>query len=174
MEGDAEQVTRGGQGDFAFGDKLLFPPVKPDRVLRRGGLVTLGGTSMKAVLTPGHTRGCTTWTMTAVEGARSYSVVFVCSTSAPGYELAHNTAYPKIVDDYRASFRTLEALPCDVFLASHGSFFHLQEKIQRFRQGEPLAFVDPPGYRKFVVETRDAFEAQLRAQLAAPPRGSAP
>jgi len=134
----------------------------------------LDGTSMKAVSTPGHTRGCTSWTMTAREGARSYPVVFVCSTTAPGYELAHNTAYPDIADDYRASFRTLEALPCDVFLGSHGSFFHLQEKMERLRRGDPLAFVDPQGYRKFLLETRDAFEAQLRGQLAAPARGSAP
>ncbi len=174
MQGDAELVARGGHADFAFGDKLLFPPVKPDRVLRPGEVVSLDGTSMKAVSTPGHTRGCTSWTMTAREGARSYPVVFVCSTTAPGYELAHNTAYPDIADDYRASFRTLEALPCDVFLGSHGSFFHLQEKMERLRRGDPLAFVDPQGYRKFLLETRDAFEAQLRGQLAAPARGSAP
>jgi metallo-beta-lactamase class B len=166
MEGDAEQVARGGRGDFAFGDKFLFPPVKPDRVLHRGDGVFLGGTSMKAVLTAGHTRGCTTWTMTATEGARRYSVVFVCSTTAPGYDLAHNTAYPNIINDFRESFRTLAALPCDVFLASHGSFFHLREKTERFRRGDSLAFVDPEGYRKFVSGTRDEFEAQVRAQLA--------
>ena len=171
MEGDAEQVARGGREDFAFGDKFLFPPVEPDRVLRPGASVTLGGMSMKAVWTPGHTRGCTTWTMTALEGARRYSVVFVCSTTAPGYELVHNAAYPRIVDDYRASFRTLEALPCDVFLASHGSFFHLREKMQRLREGDALAFVDAQGYRKFIGETRETFEAQLRAQLARPPAG---
>jgi len=167
MEGDAEQVARGGRGDFAFGDKFLFPPLTPDRVLHPGDTVTVGGVSMKAVLTPGHTRGCTTWAITAVERGRSYSVVFVCSTTAPGYQLAHNPAYPSIVEDFRGTFRTLEALPCDVFLASHGSFFHLREKTERLRRGDPLAFVDPRGYRSFVAESRRAFEAQLQAQLAA-------
>jgi len=169
MEGDAEQLERGGRGDFAFGDRFLFPPVKPDQVLHADDVVTLGGVSMTAVATPGHTRGCTTWTMSAHHGGRRYAVVFVCSTTAPGYELANNAAYPRIVDDYRKSFRLLEALPCDVFLGSHGSFFHLQDKIRSLRQGNPLAFVDPQGYRAFLAESREAFEARLRAQLAARP-----
>jgi metallo-beta-lactamase class B len=168
MQGDAEQVAQGGRGDFAFGDRFTFPAVKPDRILHPGEVITLGGTAMKAVWTPGHTRGCTSWTMTAGEGGKSYAVVFVCSMTAPGYELAHNVGYPGIVDDYRASFRTLESLPCDVFLGSHGSFFGLKEKAERLRKGDGLAFVDPTGYRKFVSGSRDAFEEQLRAQLARP------
>jgi metallo-beta-lactamase class B len=161
MEGDAEQVARGGLGDFAFGDSLPFPAVQPDRVLHDGEVVALGGTTLKAVRTPGHTRGCTTWTMTASDHGRAFRVVFVCSTTAPGYRLSGNAAYPEIADDFRRSFRILEGLPCDVFLASHGSFFHLEEKTKRLRSGDALAFVDPEGYRKFLAATHASFDRQL-------------
>ena len=100
---------------------------------------------MTAVLTAGHSKGCTTWTMT-VEGKH---VVFVCSTTAPGYRLEG-----PIVDEFRETFRRLEAMPCDVFLAAHGSFFDLDSKR---RSG---SFVDPNGYRSFVARSRAAFEKQ--------------
>jgi metallo-beta-lactamase class B len=103
------------------------------------------------------TKGCTTWTLTAA-GKR---VVFVCSTTAPGYALKNNAAYPEIAADFRKTFRILDALACDVFLASHGSFFHLEEKMKR---RDPQAFVDPAGYRAFLARTRKEFEDQLRAQ----------
>jgi metallo-beta-lactamase class B len=164
MQGDAEQVARGGRGDFAFGDTLAFPAVRPDRVLHDGDLVALGGTTLKAVRTPGHTKGCTSWTMTASDQGRRFEVVFVCSTTAPGYRLKGNAAYPTIVDDFRASFRILEGLPCDVYLGSHGSFFHLHEKMERLRNGDSSAFVDPAGYRRFLAASRESFEQQLRAK----------
>jgi metallo-beta-lactamase class B len=109
---------------------------------------------MTAVKTPGHTKGCTTWTMTT-GGKR---VVFVCSVSAPGYKLKGNADYPEIVSDYRATFDRLDKLPCDVFLGSHGSFFHLKEKMKT------RDFVDPEGYRKYLAESRAEFEAKLKAQ----------
>src|SRR5207253_6916229 len=99
--------------------QVPFPAVHVDRVLHDGDTVKLAGTTMTAVLTAGHSKGCTTWTMT-IEGKH---VVFVCSTTAPGYRLEG-----PIVDEFRETFRRLEAMPCDVFLAAHGSFFDLDEK----------------------------------------------
>ena len=164
MDGDAQQIERGGLKDFAFGDRYPFPPARVDRVLHDGDTVSLGGTTMTAVLTPGHTRGCTTWTMTA-GGKR---VVFVCSTTAPGYDLRG-----PIVEEFRATFRRLPALPCDIFLASHASFFN------------PAHRNDSETYRRFIARTKAAFEEQLRTspsgaalppapapQSAAAPRGS--
>jgi metallo-beta-lactamase class B len=148
MVGDAELMARGGVKDFAFGDKYPYPPIKPDRILHDGDTIELGGTTMKAVLTPGHTRGCTTWTMKA--GGKD--VVFVCSPTAPGYDLSD----PKLVAQFRKSFAIWEALPCDIFLASHGSFFDLKAKAVTKN------FVDPDGYKRFIREARAAFEEQVK------------
>src|SRR4030095_16436626 len=60
-EADAALLARGGKDDFQWGDKYLYKPVKADRLLRDGDPVELGGVTLTALLTPGHTRGSTTW-----------------------------------------------------------------------------------------------------------------
>lgn len=96
-----------------------------------GDTVTLGGVTLVAHSTPGHTPGCTTWTTTL----GGHEVVFVGSPSIPSeYKLT-----PRQIDDYRAQFKTLRALHPDIFLASHGGFFNLTEKLKTGN------FVDPTG-----------------------------
>jgi len=103
--------------------------------------------------------------MRVTEGLNLYDIVFVGSTSVPGYKLVDNPTYPAIAADYARTFRILMQLPCDVFLASHGSFFSMQEKAERkARQPKANPFIDPSGYRSFVAQTEKAFAAKLRAQ----------
>lgn len=164
-EADAALLAAGGRGDFYFGDQLVYEPVKADRILRDGDRVTLGGVTMTAHLTPGHTKGCTTWTMRAREGRRSYDVVFVGSTTIPGYKLVSNPNYPDIAEDYARSFRVLKRLPCDVFLASHGNFYSMLEKAEMLAHGKrPNPFIDRRGYWTFLAETEKAFREQLRRE----------
>lgn len=142
--GDVAQLARGGLDDSQFGNRFPFPPVEVDRALRDGDRITLGGVTVVARATPGHTRGCTTYTMRV----RGRDVVFIGSPSVPSeYKLTES-----LIADYRAQFALLESLPCDVFLAAHGNFFHLAEKIKT------RAFVDPEGYKKFVAAMKAAFE----------------
>jgi metallo-beta-lactamase class B len=173
--GDAPLLAAGGRADPSFGDKLPFPPVRVDSLLRDREAVTLGNATLVAHLTPGHTRGCTTWTMQAAEGGKRYDVVFVCSTTVlPGYRLLDHPTYPGIAEDYARTFATLAALPCDVFLASHASFFGGVEKTRRLREhAQPNPFVDPRGYRTYVAAAAAAYRGRLaaeRATLAAAPR----
>ena len=164
-EADAALLAAGGRGDFHFKDQLTYEPVKADRILRDGDRVKLGGVTMTARLTPGHTKGCTTWTMRVKEGRRSYDVVFVGSTSVPGYWLVGNSEYPNIVADYEHTFRLLKRLPCDVFLASHGNFYNMREKAELLAQGKrPNPFVDRRGYRSFLAETEKTFRELLSRQ----------
>src|SRR5277367_3463762 len=115
MDGDAQQLARGGQGDFFFGDTSVFPPVKPDRAIHDGDTVSLGGTTMTAHRTAGHTRGCTSWSTVVTEDGREYHVVFVGSLSVlSGYRLTGKESYPGIAADYEKSIAVLKALPCDV------------------------------------------------------------
>lgn len=173
-EADAELLAHGGKGDFHFGDRLSYPPVTADRVLRDGESVKLGGVTMTAHLTPGHTKGCTTWTMKVKEGLKQYDVVFVGSTTVPGYKLVDNSQYPTIAADYERTFRVLRNLPCDVFLASHGSFYSMQEKSKLLAQGKgPNPFIDKRGYRRFIAQTERSFRKELRRQEQARAKGRA-
>jgi metallo-beta-lactamase class B len=167
MEQDKAQIENGGKGDFAWGDAGLFPAVKVDRTLHDGDMIALGGTTLRAVRTPGHTKGCTTWTMTVTEIGTPYNVVWVCSTTAPGYKLLGNVNYPNIVQDYHRTFDILKKLPCDVFLASHGNFFDLDEKSKQVRTNTAQnPFIDPDGYRQFLEQSQHDFEAEVKRQQA--------
>jgi metallo-beta-lactamase class B len=164
-EADAELMSRGGKDDFTWGDKYAYKPVKADRVLRDGDHVELGDVRLTARLTPGHTKGSTTWTMKVKENDKQYDVVFSTSISTPGYTLVNNDKYPNIVDDYRRTFQILKALPCDVFLGPHAEFFSMREKIARMGRGtKPNPFIDPDGYREFVANGERAFQKTLEAQ----------
>jgi metallo-beta-lactamase class B len=165
--GDAELVARGGHDDFAFGNTMVYPASKPDGTFKDGEEIRVGDAAMIAHITPGHTRGCTTWTTTVAEGGKSYDVTFLCSVSAPGYRLVNNTKYPNIVDDYRESFRRLKALHTDIFLASHGSFFNLEQKRKAIAPGKPNPFIVPGEFAAFLARSEDAFNAQLAKQQAA-------
>lgn len=176
-EEDAALFARGGKGDYALGDRMPFTPVKADRIVHDHTQVAVGGNVMLiARLTPGHTKGCTTWTAVADEGGRKYDVVFPCSTTVlPDVSLTKNAAYPKIADDFTQSFRILKSLPCDVFLANHGSFFNLKEKMARLAKGErPNPFIDPAGYRAYVERMEKAFLERLEKEKAGEKAAPAP
>lgn len=164
-EPDAELISKGGQGDFYWGDKPTFEPAMVDRRLRDRDEVRLGNVTMVARLTPGHTKGCTTWTMKVREGGRELDVVFVGSTTVPGYKLTGNTQYPNIVADYAYTFALLKSLKCDVFLGPHGAFFSLNEKRQRMEKGAKTnPFIDLRGYRNFIEQTESAYQKQLQEE----------
>lgn len=170
MDADVPVVESGGRSDFQYGRDAgnLYPPAKVDRVLHDGDVVKLGDATLVAHLTPGHTRGCTTWTMAAREGSRTYNVVIVGSPNVnTGYKLVHNAKYPGIAQDYDRTFRTLQSLPCDVFLGAHGAYYNMESKFARIKAGGPNPFIDPEGYKGYVAEREQAFRAELARQSAA-------
>jgi metallo-beta-lactamase class B len=164
-EADAALLERGGKDDFQWGDKYSYKPVKTDRVLSDGDQVELGEVRLTALLTPGHTRGSTTWTMKLKEDGRQYDVVFATSVSAPGYTLANNDKYPNIADDYRRTFQILKSLPCDVFLGPHPWFYSMEEKMSRMeKETNSNPFIDPAGYREYVANGEKEFQKLLEEQ----------
>jgi metallo-beta-lactamase class B len=167
MDADVPVVESGGKADFQYGKSAedLYRPVKVDRVLHDGSEVKLGGTVLVARLTPGHTKGCTTWTMKVMEGGKAYDVVIVGGPYVnPGYKLVNNAAYPQIAEDYERMFRVLRSLPCDIFLGAHGSYFGLQAKYAAMEQGKGNSFIDPAGYKQYVAETEQEFRDELAKQ----------
>jgi metallo-beta-lactamase class B len=169
MDGDVDVVESGGKTDFAYGD-APYMPAKVVRVLHDGDTVRLGGSQLVAHKTPGHTRGCTTWTLTVHEKGRCLRVVIVGSWNVnPGFRLVDKAnapaSYPGIADDYRHTFAVLKSLPCDVFLGAHGAYFDMLDKLalQKTAPGE-IIWVDPVGYQQAVAEREQAFEVELKKQ----------
>lgn len=170
MDADVPVVESGGRDDFALGSKTeyRFPETKVDRVLHDGDEVRLGNAVLVAHLTPGHTKGCTTWTMKVSGGGRVYNVVIVGSvTFLSSYKLVGDAAYPKMAQDFESTFRTLKALPCDVFLGAHGSYYGMLRKFDEMKTGTANPFVDPAGYQSYVAEKDKEFLAELAKQTAA-------
>jgi metallo-beta-lactamase class B len=179
MEADAMVREMTGARVMAMAEdvpalKAITPEGKPhpiDRVLHDGDEVKLGGTVLTAHLTAGHTKGCTTWSMKATESGKSYDVVIVCSVGwNPGYVLYRNPEYPRIADDYIRSFATLRKLPCDIFLAAHGSFYNLDSKYARLQQGAPNPFIDRAGYLAYIDLKEKQFQDEFNRQKNGGPK----
>jgi metallo-beta-lactamase class B len=170
MDADVSVVESGGKTDFQYGKtpSSLYPPAKVGRILHDGDQVKLGGAVLLAHLTPGHTKGCTTWTMKVTEGGKTYDVVIVGSPNVnPGYKLVSNPTYPQIAEDYERMWRVLKSLPCDIFLGAHGGYFGLEEKYPLRKEGAANPFVDPDGYKRFVTQKEQEFHIELAKQKLA-------
>lgn len=177
MDGDVSVVETGGRTDFLAPSSNIhpYPPVHVDRVLHDQDTVSLGGVTLTAHKTAGHTRGCTTWTMRShvpgepagtlrniviVGGVSFWSEYhFVATPHRP-------VSYPGIVQDFQDTFAALRALPCDVFLGAHGAYFDMLAKLQRDQHEGPRVFIDHAGYEDFVARAQHTFEQALSQQQA--------
>jgi metallo-beta-lactamase class B len=175
MEGDAMVKELTGAKLMAMSEDIpaltkITPGSKPhiiDRVLHDGDTVTLGGVTLVAHLTPGHTRGCTTWSTKIPENGKTYDVVIIGSIGVnPGYQLVENKEVPQIADEYTRSFKLLRSLPCDIPLGSHPAMYNMQEKFARIGTS-PNPFIDPEGYRKEIDINETAFTLRRTEQMRA-------
>jgi metallo-beta-lactamase class B len=170
MDADLPVIESGGKADFQYGhDKEThFPVAKVDRVLHDGSEVTLGGVTLTAHLTPGHTKGCTTWTTKIADQGKTYNVVIVGSPNVnAGYRLTYNQQYPQIAQDYERTFRVLKSLSCDIFLGAHGEYYGMEAKFRAIGKSGANPFVDPQGYRAYVADREKAFLSERAKQTAA-------
>jgi metallo-beta-lactamase class B len=171
QEGDAlvKQMT-GAQVMAMAEDVPALQAMKPggkehpiDKTLHDGEQVTLGGTTLVAHLTPGHTPGCTTWTTTVQEGGKAYNVMFGCSLRPPA------VLTPALVEAFNRAFKTVRALPCDVQLGDHGAQYAMQEKYAKLKDGGPNPFIDPATCTLEADVEEAMFHAILAEQQAARP-----
>ena len=170
MEGDVPVVESGGKSDFQYGSDpaMLYPPARVDRVLHDGDRVTLGDVVLEAHLTPGHTKGCTTWTLSVRDGDKTDQAVIIGSPNVnPGYRLIDNAKYPTIAQDYERTFRVLKSLKCDLFLGAHGSYFGLETKYASMKSGAANPFIDEKGCAAFVSQKEGEFRTEYEKQRAA-------
>jgi metallo-beta-lactamase class B len=154
--------------------ELKFPPVKVDRAVRDGDVVTLGSLRLTAHATPGHSPGCTTWTMDVAEGGEAHKIVFFCSATVALNQLVKDPTYPGIIEDYRTTFKRAPALEGDVFLAPHPEMYNMEDKRAQIGEGKPNPFVKAGEFQTYVATLQSAFETALAKQeeaagTAAPP-----
>jgi metallo-beta-lactamase class B len=163
MDGDVAAMES-GTTDFQPSDQH-WTPVKVDRVLHDGDTVELGGTKLVAHLTPGHTKGCTTWTSQVRENGGMLNVVIDCSPNViPAYKLLNDPRYPQVAQDFEKTFRVLKSLRCDVFLSAHGNSYGMKAKYAQLKSARGNPFIDPAGYQAYVADRESAFRRELKRQ----------
>jgi metallo-beta-lactamase class B len=179
MQADAivKELTGGAQvmamdQDVAGLKAMKAPSGKPhpiDRVLKDGEQVRLGGTTLTAHLTPGHTRGCTTWETTVQDGGRSYNVVIACGGLQEDARLVNNKTYPEIADHFLQSIKKYKTMKPDVFLAAHSWFFDLAGKYKRLGTSATNPYIDPAGFRAWVNNMEKNWNTLMAEQKKNPP-----
>jgi metallo-beta-lactamase class B len=161
LGGDATALES-GRDNSALGARG-WDPVTVDRVVEDGETVTLGGVTLRALWTGGHTQGATMWMTTVQERGSTYSVAFRGGEIPnAGVELFNNPRHPTVVADTRRTLARLEELePPDLFLHNHP---------QQPRALDPALPVDPrcvtcidaEGWRAYVTRVGANFERMLR------------
>jgi metallo-beta-lactamase class B len=165
---DAPLLERGGRNDFAFGDRLTFPPVSVDERVGDGDVLRVGPLALVARMTPGHTQGTTTWLTMLREGGRDVHVVLAGSTSVnEGVRILDNPRYPGMLGDFEKTFAVFRELDCDVFLGQHARFFGLREKFERLGDGAANPFVDTQACRSALAVAEARFREHLPGERGA-------
>lgn len=157
---------------YAFGREAnRFPPVKKVRIVADGETLRVGDLAIRALLTPGHAPGSTTWTWRACEGERCLDIVYadsLNSVSAPAYRFTGDTTHPGIVETFRRSIAAVAALPCDILLSVHPGFSNLDEKLkQRAQKPASDPFVDPAGCRTYAAGATERLNQRLAEETRA-------
>ena len=173
MDGDVDVVESGGRTSFDLPDSR-FPVAHVSRTLHDGDKITLGGTTITALHTAGHTRGCTTFTLQVKEGAKNLLVAIVGGwASNPGvrYIAIHDKppSYPGIEQDFEHTFATYKSLPVDIFLGAHGVYFNMLDKLDHGARTNPSLWIDPSGYKAGVGNAEANFQQELAKEKAAAP-----
>lgn len=161
-EGDKWALENGLVPGSEDNPDFAAPPVKVDRTIADAQSLTLGGVTLTANLTPGHTKGCTSWTMNSA----GKDVLFFCSATVAANRLLGPPQYDGIVDDYRATFAKTKSWRPDVFLSNHPAVFAMEDKRARKIAGDESAFVDAEGFPAMMGKLEAAFEKALAEQTA--------
>ena len=159
---DKEVIESGGKTDFRDGD---WRPAKVDRVVEDGEVIRLGDIALTVNLTPGHTRGCMSFSMVAEEDDQEYNVLILGGVRIAARPVFGHPDYPDMAADFAQTFEKLQKIPVDIYLGGHGYWYGLGEKMQRMKQGEGYrAFIDPEGYRRAIDGWQQQFVDQLVAE----------
>ena len=164
MEADVSALEGGFYQGSESDKSMSAPPVKVDKVLRDGDTVSLGGVTLKAHLTPGHSPGCTSWGQTVQHQGKPYELLVFCSATVAANRIKPPLQYPGIVEAYRTTFAKTKAMKVDIFLAGHPEFFDMAGKRAKLKDGAPHPFINPSEFKPFIERMEAAFEKALASQ----------
>lgn len=166
--GDRWALENGrNQGDNNYGIQP-FDPIKLDEIVSDGQKLRLGDVELTAHLTPGHTAGCTSWSMTVNDRGTPRELLFLCSITVAGNTLVGNRSYPTIAEDFRATFAKLGAMQADIVLSGHPDTTGILERQAQRADGDEDAFVDPGLLARLVDEHKESFEDALSKARSTP------
>jgi len=168
MEGDVSAL----EGGFYLGSEdvksMNAPPVKVDRVLNDGDTVKLGDFTLTAHLTPGHSRGCTSWGATLGDQGKWYEALVFCSATVAANRITPPLQYEGIVEDYRKTFTKTKGMTVEIPLAPHPEFFQLREKAAK-AAANPKGqnpFIEPGAFLTLITKLEGDFERTLKERSA--------
>lgn len=165
---DAPVLEDGGFSDPQFGGRQSFKPIKVDRIIKEGDVVELGSTRLTVLEHPGHTAGSSSYTMRVREGGRDYNVAIVnMGTINDGKRLTVNPTYPGVAEDFASTFRKQKVMDIDVWVAAHGSQYHLHNKYKPGQAYNPNTFVDPDGFKAEVERLEQLYLKQVAMEKSA-------
>jgi metallo-beta-lactamase class B len=176
MKQDVDFVESGGAGQYVYFGRGPsrqkkgggWKAVKVDHVIKDGEKIRFGNATITALLTPGHTLGCTTYVMDVTDNGKKYNVVIIGSPNVnPGYKLVNNSDYPGMSQDFARTFKVLKSLKPDIYLGAHGNYYRMEDKYAKLKPGAANPFVDPEGYKAYVAEKEQAYLTELAKQKAA-------
>ena len=164
---EADGATLAEGGGVGTDGRTRYQPVQPDRIIRTGDTVTLGGTTLTAHVFPGHTRGATTWTTMVEDGSQDYTFVFWGGIGGVRQPFVNNADWPTIAEDYADTLRRARQLSCDFFTEGHTEGFGFMDKMNRLLEGEqPNPFYAPQECRESLEQRERDFQAQLARERA--------
>ncbi len=174
-EEEADAVASGGDDPDLGALRLLvwsglarYPRPRVDHRFQDRDTVRLGPIELTGHVTPGHTRGCTTWTFPVREGEREWLAGLVCGIGTPPQFQLLGIGSSDMQASYERSLERWRSLPVEIFLAPHARVFGRWQKFQESQKAtDPVApFIDPERYQTFIDNTEKAFRAAVAVQQA--------
>jgi metallo-beta-lactamase class B len=141
-------------------------PLQVGRVLKSGDDITLGGSTIKVIWTPGHTLGAAAYFITTQENGRSYQIVY----GGPPGAITGDPKYDTRPEDAFNSYKALRAMNPDILISGHpqGLLKGKLEALWANKRPSPLA-LGPGQWAKMIDDSEANFKKRM-AESNAPAR----
>ena len=144
---DAPILEDGGVSDPHFGGVETFRPIKVDKIIKDGEIISVGSTKLKVHYHPGHTEGSSSYSMQVEESGKVYDVLIAnMGTINPGKKMIVDPTYEGVSEDFAFTYKDQKMMNVDIWVAAHKSHYGFYDKYQPNQTYDPETFLDPDGY----------------------------